>query len=1022
MTTIGDDRANINIDPATAAAQISNHPAEYSEISVLIPGYSVEDLPTDLPEDEAASLLNAIACAWHPRLLQRASGIPVFRQAESLTGYPGRRIVFVPAPSESWMPHEWRAVFQDQGHIVLAGCSQREDWLAAIDAALSDEGREAAPDANQLVNPASALPQESSNSSAGAVPVLVEHFLALGIVMLQVQLLSRRRHHFVDADKILLNREVQLAAEASIAGDEAAVTSHLLRCFEHLRDTREKFYPMNCYLLDLCIPGDDEDVSNIRNLISSASAATRLNLFATGRDLAAWVAKDSSLASQLKQATDDGTVTILTGHSEETRPSLGAMESPVTDIERCRQTYTSIIGSPPRHWARRRFGLTASLPSILKYFGFESALHMALDDGLYPDKERSQFDWQGPDGSSIAAASRIPLAIDSASGFLRFADRYNESMQDDNTAAIFLARLPSLKTPWLRALQIAASYAPVLGEFTTMDAFVHVCEGSRLAERYSHGEYLAPYLIQSSVLKLEAPVSGPARLRLLQQRVQSLRNLFAMTRLVKAGENADEINALLTQMETELAGLEFQHVDTATMLSQKEASLQAAVTQIEQQLTGCFTRLLAILQSRVPQRSDETRGLFIANTVPFGRLVEIAWPDSWKRPAASSTIELAERVDSHERLLVKMPPGGFVWLVESGSGQSPQSLLEPLYREPPLADNFTLRNRHFEVTLSDRTGGIASVTYHQQRGNRLSQQVCFRYEREQILPSDEEDEVRKTAYATAHLINQRTLHSGTVFASVETTCELRSPADGSALAVIRQITSIDRAQPRIHVRLIFDQLVTCVKGNPWLTYFGCRFAWDNESSSVTRSVMGHAAGFRSERFESPDYVEVSDPDHRVVIATHGRPYHRRSGRRMLDSLLIVEGEPAREFEFTIDFDQSFPLRSAVDAMTPIVVSETAETAPASAASCWILGLSAHNVELVRSKVRPATDEAAEELSLLLTETEGLSVKCLIRTARRPSSAFFVDADRSQKFAAEITDQGVVVRLNSFQIKEVLLVF
>ena len=216
MTTIGDDRADINIDPATTAAQISNHPAEYSEISVLIPGYSVEDLPTDLPEDEAASLLNAIACAWHPRLLQRASGIPVFRQAESLTGYPGRRIVFVPAPSESWMPHEWRAVFQDQGHIVLAGCSQREDWLAAIDAALSDEGREAAPDANQLVNPASALPQESSNSSAGAVPVLVEHFLALGIVMLQVQLLSRRRHHFVDADKILLNREVQLAAEASI--------------------------------------------------------------------------------------------------------------------------------------------------------------------------------------------------------------------------------------------------------------------------------------------------------------------------------------------------------------------------------------------------------------------------------------------------------------------------------------------------------------------------------------------------------------------------------------------------------------------------------------------------------------------------------------------------------------------------------------------------------------------------------------------------------------------------------------
>ena len=112
---------------------------DFSEISILIPGYSIEDLPTDLPEDNASSLLNAVACAWHPRLLQRSTSIPLFRQAESLSGYPGRRIVFVPAPSESWMPHEWRSVLRSQGHIVLAGCTSREDWLAAIDAALADE-------------------------------------------------------------------------------------------------------------------------------------------------------------------------------------------------------------------------------------------------------------------------------------------------------------------------------------------------------------------------------------------------------------------------------------------------------------------------------------------------------------------------------------------------------------------------------------------------------------------------------------------------------------------------------------------------------------------------------------------------------------------------------------------------------------------------------------------------------------------------------------------------------------------
>lgn len=1020
MKTYGDDGADTDSGPDALSNDSMAQHTDFSEISVLIPGYSVEDLPTDLPEEEAASLLNAIACAWHPSLIRLSSGIPVFRQAESLTGYPGRRIVFVPAASEAWMPHEWRAVFREQGHIVLAGCSKREDWLAAIHAALSGDITDATRSNDQPPETESRSTASSAADTPGQPPVLVEHFLSLGIVMLQVQLLSRRRHHFVDADKILLGREVRLAADASLAGDEDRVRSHLQTCFEHLRDTREKFYPMNCYLIDLCIPGEDETPANLRDLIASTTATSHLNLLATGRDLAIWTENEPSLATELKQASENSTLTVLTGHYDETRPSLGSMDATVTDIERCRKTYESIFGSPPRHWARRRYGMAATMPALLNYFGFESALHMALDDGLYPDKERSQFEWQGPDRSSIPAASRIPLAIDSASGFLRFADRYNESMQDDNTAALFLARLPTLKTPWLQALQIMASYAPVLGEFATIDAFVRVCDGSRLAERFSHADYLAPYLIQSAVLKSEAPISGPATLRSFQQELQSIRNLLALERLVKSESDSGVIIHMIDSLEADLGDVESQQVDTTTMLSQKAAALKAAAEKINQQLKEATNILATALQSRVPNKPGDSRGLFLINTVPFGRLAEVKWPHTWKRPAKSNTIELAERTDSGERLLVKLPPGGFAWLVESNSDRAPHPLLESVPREPPLAEDFTLRNRHFEVTLSDRTGGIAAVSYHKQRGNRLSQQVCFRYERELTLPADADGEVRKSAYATAHVTGHRIVHAGTVFAAIETTCELRSPVEGLVLARFRQITSVDRAQPRIHVRVVFDRIETRVKGNPWLTYFGCRFAWDNEAASVTRSVMGQAAGFRAERFESPDYVEVSDQDHRVVIATHGRPYHRRSGPRMLDSLLIVEGEPARDFEFTIDLDQPFPLRTAVDANTPVCVSETDAIVPAGMSTSWILGLSARNVELVRSTVRPATEDSAEEISLLLAETEGHSVKCLIRTARSPSSAFIVNADRSQKTAAEITSEGVVVRMNSFQLKEVLL--
>lgn len=981
---------------------------DFSEISVLIPGYSVEDIPTDLAESEAASLLNAIACAWHPRMLQRSSTIPVFRQAESLSGYPGRRIVLVPAPSESWMPHEWRSALTDQGHIVIAGHSSRDEWLTAIGLALEEEQttEQTSPDSTE------------TRSGMVAVPVLRDHFLALGTILLQTQLLSRRRHHFVDSDTILLGREVRLAAEASLAGDESTTRKHLATCFEHVRETRERFFPLNCFLIDICIPGDDEDPAAIRQLLASTA---NVNLFATGNDLSRWLGKDPSLGEVLKDAVSSGTLCLLTGHQSETRSSLGSMAATVADMERCRTLMSQCIGAPPRHWARRRFGLTASVPTLLNYFGFESAMHVALDDGLYPDQEHSQFDWQAPDGSIIAASSRIPLAVDSASGFLRFADRFNESMQDDTTAVLFLARLPTLKAPWLIDLQIAASYAPVLGEFATIDRLCHISDGSRRSERHSHSEYLSPFLIQSSVLKTEPPISGPASLRLLSQQLESLRNLIGIAGHIRAEFEPAAVISNLRAIEAKIADRELAQVDVIATNSGCRLDSADSALEISQHLDRAAASLAAALQSRVPGRACELRGQFIVNPIPFSRLIEIEWPQGWKRPAASNAIEMAERIENSERLLVKVPPGGFVWLTECETTKAAQPQFERIKGEMPLAEPLMLRNRHFEVALSDRTGGIASVARHGQRGNRLSQQVCFRFEREQSLTDGDSEETRKTFYAITRLIHHRILKAGAVFASVETVTELLSPVDHSVLATVRQTTSINRVQPRIHIELTIEKLAHDVKGNPWLTYYGCRFAWDNEAAAITRAVMGQAGGFRSERFESPDYVEISDPDHRAVIATHGRPYHRRSGPRMFDSLLIAEGESSRQFQFTIEFDQPFPLRTATDVITTPVILETNGIVPTSLASSWVLGLSARNVELVRTDFSPASAEQSERLMILLSETEGVSVQCVIRTARKPTAAFSENAEGAQKVSLEITDQGVVVPISAFQIRRIVLV-
>jgi alpha-mannosidase len=478
----------------------------------------------------------------------------------------------------------------------------------------------------------------------------------------------------------------------------------------------------------------------------------------------------------------------------------------------------------------------------------------------------------------------------------------------------------------------------------------------------------------------------------------------------------------LSELEAAIADLELQHVDVLDASPERTQKQHETAAQLTAGLDEIKVRLLSAVQQRIPAKESSQRGLFLLNSLPFARYAAISWPDDWERPAQSAVIELAQRNKDKEQLLVKIPPGGFAWLSESPSSQSAHPVMMAARGEAPLAEPLILRNRHFEVTLSDRTGGIASVTWHQQRGNRLSQQSCFRYEREVTLPDDGSGEVRKVSYALANIVSQRVVEAGVVFAAVETISELVSPVDGSRLATVIQTTSVDRVQPRIQIHLRLEDIKSSVKGNPWLTYYGCRFAWDNESAVITRAVMGQAGGFRAERFESPDYIEVSDHDHRLMIVSHGRPYHRRSGPRMLDSLLIVEGESAREFQFTIEFDQPFPLRTAADAMTPISVMQTTGATPSGAASGWILGLSAKNVEIVSTDHKQATEDQSECLTLLLSETDGVAVDCMIKTARRPTAAFAVNADLTEKSSLAISDQGTMVSLTAFRIRQVQLIF
>src|SRR5262249_34782714 len=115
--------------------------------------------------------------------------------------------------------------------------------------------------------------------------------------------------------------------------------------------------------------------------------------------------------------------------------------------------------------------------------------------------------WEGTDGTSVDALTRIPLAADAATSFLRYADRMSESMDNDHVAAVIFARWPEVKLPFLEDLRRMSQYGPVLGRFVTLSDYFTNTEPPTRHSKYKPGEYLTPYLFQAVAREKINPIS-----------------------------------------------------------------------------------------------------------------------------------------------------------------------------------------------------------------------------------------------------------------------------------------------------------------------------------------------------------------------------------------------------------------------------------------------------------------------------------------------------------------------------------
>ncbi|HTI50393.1 MAG TPA: hypothetical protein VL475_05560 [Planctomycetaceae bacterium] len=672
------------------------------------------------------------------------------------------------------------------------------------------------------------------------------------------------------------------------------------------------------------------------------------------------------------------------------------------------------LGKRPVVWGRRRYGIFPQLPQLLRKSGFEGALHTVLDDGIYPDAEHSKLRWEGTDGTSIDALTRIPLAADAATSFLRYADRMSESMDNVHVAAVIFARWPEVKSPFLEDLRRMAQYAPVLGRFVTLSDFFTNTDHPTRHAKYKPGEYLTPYLFQAVAREESDPISRYASRFTRRHTLDTglwLRGLYDLL----SGRSPNPENDTVLERSLENLG---------------DAPAEEAGRDVDSRLQRFVDDADRKLAELILAGAGDRRGFFIFNTLGFRRLVTVALDRQGLRPQPVGEQAWVQWDDVRAFLTVDVPGAGFVW-VPAGEAVTPPA---PGAAEPALAELNVLRNEFFEVHLNETTGGIAKVKGYGRSPNRLSQQVNYRFSRERTVPDDSGAQIEETRtfYGEMRRQSATVTCAGPALGEILTTGEIIDQTNGQRLAGYEQTVRVWRGRPvvEIDIELVVDRMPDA---EPWHNYFAARFAWHDETASITRSVMLGAHEFAEERMESPYYIELATPDQRTTIVAPGLPFHRKTGPRMIDTILVVPKESRRRFRFVIAIDQNYPLQAALDAQVPAVVVPTRTGPPRAGSAGWFFHLSARNVQMLglfpllaepaRSEEgwQPAEPAAAPTgcgCGVRLVESEGRPVQLRLRCFRTPRSARQRDFNGHTLHALSIDGDAVLVDLSAYEIAEV----
>lgn len=934
-------------------------------IATLIPRDGQEPLD-NLSETQAAAVWAAVSAPWHPAVLGACDELPRVEDVAFPTPPEAGELRVVAAGTIDQLPSGFRTQAEDAGVAIVEATADR--------AALVRELAARRPAAAEPGDPADAVALD---------------FLALGSARWWLRDATIAMGHVDCLDGENLAREALGAARAWCAGDHAAARNHLRGAFELLTQARERFYPVDAYLVDLCLldPGAANGA-----LADALDARAPVTIIAPARAVEIQAARDPERLAALREAINEGWADVAGGTYGEPDEPLRPLESIFWQFRKAYQTYRRHLDDRAvETLVRRRFGLYPQLPQVARRFGFRYGVHLGLDEGRFPLPLESKRMWEAPDGSSLEALTRPPIAADREAEGPRLAWRIGRAMKEDHVATLAIVRWPGRAAGWYLDLRRIAGYSPVFLRWVTLNDYFHLTDRPFEPLRPLLDEYAPPYLAQSAARGDVGPIGRRVAQTALRARLDGVSTLRALAFALGAGEPAVDEGVALPEWSAAEDAAESGRLDEAS----------TALDALEPAWAGVVARSVAGLGG-----SSGRPGYLVLNPLAVERRAAVRLPDAAADLRPEGPLRAAQFTEDGVWAVVDLPAYGYAWVPRETALDIPPASLGTLG-----VSGSTLRNESMEVVLDEATGGLRSLRAPGEPSPRLGQQLVVRG-----LGGESGTRMRAERFDVDY--------GGPALVQA-VTAGVVEDAEGRPLLRFHQRVRLWTGRPMLELDMTLSELEAglierLAGGDPWQTAIACRWAWPDPDADLRRTSLLAPEPTTAQRPETPDVLDISTRRQRTALLFGGLAHHVRHGTRMLDTLLVAGCERSRQFRLGVVLDQEYPYQAAQEWLAPAPVVPIDTGPPAAGPTGWLFQKDARGVAITRAEPLPASSDEGRGpgVAFHLIETTGRAARCRLRLPSHPTRSRQTDLVGEPILDLTVDGDAVTVDLTPHEMARV----